>query len=231
MRRPGHPACPGPTQISWNMFEIRLGLAPPRHTRRRLLAVCTLTFLGLLSTPNVRAEPTTPPSQFEGWSEVRMLDDGLGFAVGGPQLLRTTNAGHTWKTLSPPVQGRWSVLDYPSRGGAWGCEQGRGREPWTSTVDTRGDIPVYTNTSPPARCFSTGDRFDSWRVNDIPGTGAVDVNIGGYSSHADTAIDALAAAGAEKAWILISTTVESAGGGQESFTHSDFRLLLTVDGG
>jgi photosystem II stability/assembly factor-like uncharacterized protein len=81
---------------------------------------------------------------------VRFFSDKRGFVAVGAQLLRTSDGGASWKSLSLP-DARPSYMDFRDDQHGWLM------------------VPVGVDASRHARVYSTGDAGDSWRtLPDVP---------------------------------------------------------------
>jgi hypothetical protein len=180
------------------------------------VAGCSV-FAKTQSVPAVTA--AAPPAH------VDVLEAGHGWEMTSTGLRRSTDGGRTWTRVTglPAINYVWGTLaSFPSSDAAWVCEQGRARG---STPGTIGDM--RTATSPPARCFATGDGGTSWAGHDIPESGTTS----GGSRRDDTTVNSVFALDGRVAWIVLGTLDTFAGGGQESINLTDVRLLATTDAG
>ena len=186
-----------------------------------IASICVASFLlaGCEALPKSIASngsAATPAAVLVSADDWRLTSSGL---------LRTDDAGKTWHPVEnqPAINYAWGpVASFPDDHSAWVCEQGRARG------STSGDVgDTATSASLPARCYVTGDGAKSWTQHDVPSTGTATVG----RQRDDTTVNDIDANDSRTAWIVVGTMSSFAGGGHESISETELRLLHTRDSG
>lgn len=148
-----------------------------------------------------------------------------GWKLTSAGLLHVANDHGSWQSIDtlPAINYVWgTVASFATRQVAWLCEQGR-----AIGLNETGPGALATGTSPPARCFATGDGGVHWTDHDVPSTGTTIAGSWRY----DTTVDEVVAVSGREAWAAVSTLDTFAGGGEESEAETDVRIEHTLDAG